>query len=197
MDRERVTVTAPCHERPDDGVAGVLQARSGSLAPCQPAAPDELQLTHAVHSRRPRMLDDLRMPIRSLCVVLFVLTAAFVGFGRTAAAGHPAADANESAGGVRLVRVGSFRLPVHVTGPPDDPSRVMVVERDGRIRVVKDGKVQRRPFLDIRRRVRSSHEQGLLSLAFAPDYAESGLFYVYFTDRAGNQRVVEFRRRGR
>jgi glucose/arabinose dehydrogenase len=148
------------------------------------------------------MLDDLRMPIRSLCVVLFVLTAAFVGFGRAAAAGHPVADATldratkESAGGVRLVRVGTFRLPVHVTGPPGDPSRVMVVERNGTIRVVKDGKVQRRPFLDIRRRVTSSHEQGLLSMAFPPDYAESGLFYVYFTDRAGNQRVVEFHRRG-
>ena len=142
--------------------------------------------------------------MRGVLVVLVALAAVFVGFDRTVVAGHPAAEptapldraANESAGGVRLVRVGLFRLPVHVTGPPGDPSRVMVVERDGRIRVVKDGKVQGRPFLDIRRRVSSSHEQGLLSMAFAPDYAESGLFYVYFTDRAGDQRVVEFRRRG-
>ena len=143
------------------------------------------------------------MSIRGLCLLL-VGAAVTADAGHTGAAGHPAPSAiafddraaKESAGGVRLVRVGSFRLPVHVTGPPGDPSRVMVVERDGRIRVVKDGKVQRRPFLDIRRRVRSSHEQGLLSMAFAPDYAESGLFYVYFTDRAGDQRVVEFRRRG-
>ena len=40
-------------------------------------------------------------------------------------------------------------------------------------------------------------EQGLLSLAFAPDYARSGRFYVYFTDRAGDQRVVEYRRASR
>jgi glucose/arabinose dehydrogenase len=142
--------------------------------------------------------------MRGVLVVLVALAAVFVGFDHTVVAGPPAADATasldraakESAGGVRLVRVGLFRLPVHVTGPPGDPSRVMVVERDGRIRVVKDGNVQGRPFLDIRRRVSSSHEQGLLSMAFAPDYAESGLFYVYFTDRAGDQRVVEFRRRG-
>ena len=126
------------------------------------------------------------MAVRGRFVVLLALVTVFVGFGRTPAV----------ADGVRLVRVGTFQLPVHVTGPPGDPSRVMVVERNGRIRVVKDGKVQRRPFLDIRRRVTSSHEQGLLSMAFAPDYAESGLFYVYFTDRAGDQRVVEFRRRG-
>jgi glucose/arabinose dehydrogenase len=97
---------------------------------------------------------------------------------------------------VREVRVGSFKVPVYVTAPPGDPSRVMVVERGGRIRVVKDGVVLPRPFLDIRRHVRSANEQGLLSMAFAPDYSHSGLFYVYFTDRAGDQRVVEFRRRG-
>jgi len=71
----------------------------------------------------------------------------------------------------------------------------MVVEREGRFCVVRDGDVLRAPFLDIRRRVTAGHERGLLSLAFAPDYADSGLFYVYSTDRAGDQRVVEFRRR--
>ena len=71
----------------------------------------------------------------------------------------------------------------------------MVVERGGRIRVVRNGKLLRQPFLDIRRRVvRHNWEQGLLSLAFAPDYARSGLFYVFFTHR-GDDRVVEFRRR--
>ena len=85
---------------------------------------------------------------------------------------------------------------MHLTAPPDDPSRLMIVEREGRIRVVLDGEPQRRPFLDIRRLVRqSNHEQGLLSLAFAPDYARSRLFYVYYTDRAGDQRVVEYRAR--
>jgi hypothetical protein len=61
--------------------------------------------------------------------------------------------------------------------------------------VVRDGKVQHASFLDIRDRVTVGVEQGMFSLAFAPDYSDSGLFYVYFTDRAGDQRVVEYRRR--
>jgi glucose/arabinose dehydrogenase len=129
-------------------------------------------------------------------VLIGALTA--VGWGGSDAAGGSASTASGSrlqAGRVSLIRVGSFKVPVYVTAPPKDPSLVMVVERGGRIRVVRDGVVRRRPFLDIRRRVRSANEQGLLSMAFAPDYAHSGLFYVYFTDRAGDQRVVEFRRR--
>ena len=96
--------------------------------------------------------------------------------------------------GVRLRRVGTFSSPVHVTAPPDDNARVMVVEQDGRIRVIRNGKVLDAPFLDIRDLVTGGGEQGLLSLAFAPDYDESGLFYVYYTDRAGDQRVVEYER---
>jgi len=96
--------------------------------------------------------------------------------------------------GVRLRRVGNFSSPVHVTAPPDDDARVMVVEQDGTIRVVRDGRVLDRPFLDIRNLVTGGGEQGLLSLAFAPDYNESGRFYVYYTDRSGDQRVVEYER---
>jgi glucose/arabinose dehydrogenase len=95
--------------------------------------------------------------------------------------------------GVRLQRVGSFASPVFVTAPPGDRSRVMVVEQDGRIRVMRGGKVLDAPFLDIRGLVTGGGEQGLLSLAFAPDYAESGRFYVYYTDRSQDQRVVEYR----
>ena len=61
--------------------------------------------------------------------------------------------------------------------------------------VVRDGRKLGTPFLDIRGQVTAGSEQGLLSLAFAPDYAASGLFYVYFTDEAGDQRIVEYRRR--
>jgi glucose/arabinose dehydrogenase len=70
-----------------------------------------------------------------------------------------------------------------------------VVEQEGRVMVVRNGRKLRTPFLDIRGQVTAGGEQGLLSVAFAPDYADSGLFYVYFTDRAGDQRIVEYRRR--
>jgi glucose/arabinose dehydrogenase len=54
--------------------------------------------------------------------------------------------------------------------------------------------VRKTPFLDIRSQVTAGGEQGLLGLAFAPDYKTSGRFYVYFTDRSQDQRVVEYKR---
>jgi glucose/arabinose dehydrogenase len=96
--------------------------------------------------------------------------------------------------GVRLARIGSFDQPLYVTAPPGDRGRVFVVEQGGRIRVVRSGKKLPTPFLDISGRVTAGGEQGLLSMAFAPDYASSGLFYVYYTDNGGDQRVVEYKR---
>ena len=98
--------------------------------------------------------------------------------------------------GVRLTRIGSFDSPLYVTAPPGDTRRVFVVEQTGRIRVVRDGRKRPTPFLDLRDRVSCCGERGLLSMAFAPDYARSGRFYVDYTDRSGDTRVVEFRRSG-
>ena len=104
------------------------------------------------------------------------------------------AAAAPAAGGVKLVSVGKFNMPLYVTAPPKDLRRVMVVQQGGRISVVRDGKSLGRPFLDISSRVTAGGEQGLLGLAFSPDYAKSGLFYVYFTRRDGKQEVAELRR---
>jgi len=111
----------------------------------------------------------------------------------TASPGSPAAPARRRAG-VRLVRVGSFKAPVYVTAPAGDRARLFVVEQAGVIRVVRNGRVLAQPFLDIRADVSAGGERGLLSMAFAPDYARSGRFYVDFTDRSGDSRVQEFRR---
>ncbi|RMH36582.1 MAG: glucose dehydrogenase [Deltaproteobacteria bacterium] len=76
--------------------------------------------------------------------------------------------------------------PVYVTAPAGDP-RLFIVEQAGVIRVVADGTLLAEPFLDIRGRVFDrGNEQGLLGLAFAPDFATSGLFYVDYTARAGS-----------
>jgi glucose/arabinose dehydrogenase len=107
----------------------------------------------------------------------------------TACGDTPGQPAIKTAG-LELVRIGTFADPVYVTSPPGD-DRLFVVEQAGRIRVL-DGGTQR-TFLDIRPLVTSGGEQGLLGLAFAPDYARSRRFYVYYTDRDGNQRVVEYR----
>jgi glucose/arabinose dehydrogenase len=106
----------------------------------------------------------------------------------------PAARGAARGGGVKLTRVGSFSAPTYVAQPPGERRTLFVVEQAGRIRVVRDGHVLRAPFLDISSQVVSGGEQGLLSIAFAPDYASSGRFYVDFTDRNGDTRVVEYRR---
>jgi glucose/arabinose dehydrogenase len=95
---------------------------------------------------------------------------------------------------VKLVPIGRFDTPVYAGAPVGELRRVFVVEQPGRIMVVRGGRKLSRPFLDIRGSVLSGGEQGLLSVAFAPDYATSGRFYVDYTDRDGNTRIVEFQR---
>lgn len=99
-----------------------------------------------------------------------------------------------AAKGVRLSRIGSFSQPTYVTDAPGDTSRLFVVEQAGRIRVVRKHKKLGSPFLDIRSSVQSGGERGLLSMAFAPDYKSSGLFYVYFTGRNGDIHIRQFKR---
>lgn len=114
------------------------------------------------------------------------------GATRTAA---PASTAGAAAGGgVRLVGVGKFDAPVYVTSPPADKRRLFVVQQGGLIRVVRGGRTLPKPFLDLRDRVVSGGEQGLLSIAFPPDYAKSKRFYVYYTAKgAGTNTIAEFR----
>jgi glucose/arabinose dehydrogenase len=85
-----------------------------------------------------------------------------------------------------------FASPVDVAAAPGDPSTLYVVEQQGTIKIVKDGKPAG-TFLDIRSRVRSGGEQGLLSIAFHPAYAQNHRFYVDYTDTNGDTRVVEFK----
>jgi glucose/arabinose dehydrogenase len=132
-------------------------------------------------------------------VVLLVAIAALAACGSSPAGSDDvtAPLARDAARGVKLRRIGMFDSPVYVTQPRGERRRLFVVEQGGRVRVVRDGRVLERPFLDISDRVVSGGEQGLLSLAFAPDYASSGRFYVDYTDRAGDTRVVEYRRGSR
>src|SRR6266540_4970011 len=81
-----------------------------------------------------------------------------------------------------------------IASTPAEPRRLYAVEQVGRIRYFVNGKL-RGTFLDIRDRVVSGGEQGLLSLAFHPKYARNHRFYVNYTDKSGNTRVIEFRSR--
>jgi glucose/arabinose dehydrogenase len=107
----------------------------------------------------------------------------------------PAPTAVAAKPGLRLQRVGNFSNPLYVTAPRGDRHRIFVVEQGGAVRIVKDGNTLAKPFLDISSRISSGGERGLLSLAFAPNYAKSGRFYVYYTAKNGDIRIVEFRRK--
>ena len=89
--------------------------------------------------------------------------------------------------------VSGLDSPVHAAPAPGEPGRLYVVEQPGRIRVLEGSRVLEVPFLDITEKVQSGGEQGLLSVAFHPDYEENGLFYVNYTNLGGDTRVSEYR----
>jgi glucose/arabinose dehydrogenase len=103
----------------------------------------------------------------------------------------PAGGAN----GVKLVKVASgLKEPTHVTGIPGDPDTILVTERAGRVWAFRDGVKQPDAFLDVSDQVTTQGgEQGMQSIAFAPDYGRSGRFYAFFTDKGDDIRVIEVR----
>jgi hypothetical protein len=85
-----------------------------------------------------------------------------------------------------------LEAPVHVAAPRLDPSRVFVVEQPGRIRIIKNGSLLPTPFLDIEGLVQYGGEQGLLSVAFHPDYESNRLFFVYYVDNNGDLVIARY-----
>lgn len=82
--------------------------------------------------------------------------------------------------------------PVHLASPPND-ARLFIVEQPGRIRVVQNGSLLPTPFLDIDGKVTDGGgEQGLLSVAFHPQYATNGHFYVYYVDNGGDLQIERY-----
>lgn len=98
-------------------------------------------------------------------------------------------------GGVALKQIGNFASPVYVAGAPGFPELLFVVEQTGRVRVLENGRLAGRPFLDVSGLISSGGERGLLSIAFPPDYERSRRFYVYYTDSRGDISVDEFKRK--
>jgi hypothetical protein len=117
----------------------------------------------------------------SVGLVLLALTAGVIQAGQTS--GVPQIELTLFAEGLNF--------PVVVTNAGDD--RLFVVEQEGTIRIVTaDGTVLATPFLDIHERVTFAGEQGLLGLAFHPDYATNGYFYVNYIDSGGDTNISRF-----
>jgi glucose/arabinose dehydrogenase len=95
--------------------------------------------------------------------------------------------------GVRLQEIVSgLSAPLYLTAPPGDAARLFIVEKTGAIRIIRDGVLLPDPFLDLSSRISNGAEQGLLGMAFDPDYATTGRFIVHFTDPAGNTTLSRF-----
>jgi glucose/arabinose dehydrogenase len=114
----------------------------------------------------------------------------------------PATSTVESDAGLRAVEIArGLDRPVYVAAAPGEPDRLYVVGQAGVVRVLEEGELRDEPFLDLSALTttspqgESASEQGLLSLAFAPDYETSGRFYVDYTDRDGHVNVVEYHAR--
>lgn len=154
----------------------------------------------------------LRLPFIATCMV--VLVACSAGGGAPALVLPPEVDEQKSAASATAVAartsdetpvdIGELALvlepvvegltrPVFVTHAGDGSGRLFILEQPGRIRIWQDGVLLETPFLDLEAQINDSgNEQGLLGLAFAPNYVESGYFFVNYTDLEGNTVVSRF-----
>ncbi len=119
----------------------------------------------------------------SLASVLLLLSLAII---------TDAADAQAPPFQLEPIATG-FERPLYVAEYPGQPGLLFVVEQTGKILLVDNSETLETPFLDISDLVTGGSEQGLLGLALHPDFIDNGLFFVNFTDLAGNTNVVRYR----
>jgi glucose/arabinose dehydrogenase len=98
---------------------------------------------------------------------------------------------------VALERIARLKNPVYLTQPPGPGSDLYVVQKGGAIRIISQDRLLRRPFLDIRNQVEAHgvrSEPGMSSIAFPPDYARTGVFYVAYTNHRDQLVIASYRR---
>ena len=93
--------------------------------------------------------------------------------------------------------IGGLTRPLYLTHAGDGSNRLFVVEQVGAIWIIKGGERLAQPFLDVSSLITATaldpySEQGLLGLAFHPDYQTNGQFYINYTDRAGSTVVSRY-----
>jgi glucose/arabinose dehydrogenase len=132
----------------------------------------------------------------SICffgVMLCALMAACNGSDEVGggAAGPPPATSNS----LRLQTVTAvLSSPVFLTAPTGDVGRLFIVEQGGLIRILNslDGTPRATAFLDVAGLIVTGGEQGLLGMAFDPNYAGNGRFYIYYTNTAGDIVIARY-----
>jgi glucose/arabinose dehydrogenase len=136
-------------------------------------------------TERPRLM---------LAAMAIAASSALAMLGASGAGGSGDRPAKGRGHGVRLNGLGHFNDPTFVAAPRDSRELVFVVERAGKIRLLK-GEKKGGTFLDIRGLVGCCEvETGMFSVAFPPDYRRTRRFYVYFTNNQRNIEIDEFKR---
>jgi glucose/arabinose dehydrogenase len=90
--------------------------------------------------------------------------------------------------------VDDLEHPVQITSAPGEPERLYIAERGGEVRIVENRKILSEDLLDLSSVVHKRHPHGLLGIAFAPDFAQSGRFYAMYVDPQGDINVGRFTR---
>ena len=135
-----------------------------------------------------------RRPVRRTGTVLLLALVACSADSGTNPAPPPPPPPSPPAGDLSLAVdavVTGLSRPLYLTSPPGD-DRLFIVEQTGRIRVFRGGSLLGEPFLDLVGKVSNGNEQGLLSMAFHPDYASNGIFFVSYTDEGGDTRIERY-----
>lgn len=93
---------------------------------------------------------------------------------------------------VRLQALWRVSQPTTIENAGDGTGRLFILEKTGKLRVVRDGILRSTPFLDLSSKVSTESERGLLGIAFPPDFVSKQYFYVDYTDAAGDTVVARF-----
>ncbi len=128
--------------------------------------------------------------IAVLTAVVLLLSAC--GSGSDSNSGNMPSPVSSGTPALKLETIISgLSSPLYVASPPGD-TRLFVVEQGGRIRVAKNGVLVPAPFLNVSQKISTGGERGLLGMAFDPNYASSGYFFVYFTATNGDIAVERY-----
>lgn len=94
--------------------------------------------------------------------------------------------------GLVVIVASGLNQPLYLTHANDGSKNLYVLEKAGRIRLVENGVLREQPFLDITSKTSKGGEQGLLGLAFHPNYRNNGFFYVNYTNSSGDTIVARY-----
>lgn len=122
------------------------------------------------------------LEVRHIRSVMVVSLALVVGLLVLFVLGKPASGAGALPEGFKQTRfVGNLSSPTAMEFAPD--GRLFVAEKEGKLRVIEDGRLLDAPFVDLTDRVDMIGERGLLGIAFDPEFENNGYVYVYFTQK--------------